>query len=235
MLVCGVFISQTVYSQEDKVEKKVRVKVITVKDGEETTLDTTFSAEDFDDAAFKKEMKEKYGIEMENLEGEEGEGVKVKVDSEKTDEVGVETHKEYKKVVVVKEIETTSEMDKDMIWEEEVEASDPSDKPRKIYIISEDGEKFTIEESGEDDKVIWITDEGEEKLIQKGEDKKVIMVTEEGETHIIKGEGGEKVIIIKTDDDKCDKAKKEKKVKEETIKVIVITDDEDDAPDPDKK
>ncbi|HOW25741.1 MAG TPA: hypothetical protein PK711_08720 [Bacteroidales bacterium] len=232
MLVCGVFIQQTAYSQEVKPEKKIRVKVITVKDGEESTFDTTFNGEDFDNEALKKEMKEKYGIEMEDLEGEVG--VKVKVDSEKADAVGIETGKEAKKVVVIKEVNRDS--DEELIWEEIGKEPDSTDRAEKIYIINKDGEKFTIKEGGDDEKVLRIiTEEGESKVIEEGDGKKVILITEEGETKIIKDKDGEKVIMIKVDDEQCDKSKKDKKVKEEIIKVIVITDDDDDIPEPDKK
>lgn len=223
-------ISQTANSQEEKAEKKLHIKVITVEDGEESTFDTTFNAQDFDNEAFKKEMKEKYGIEMGDLEEEEG--VEVKVDSEKADALGIESRKETKKVVVIKEVGKDS--DEDLIWEEKAQESEGAEKTKKVYIVSEDGEKFTIEESGEEEKVIRImTEDGEQKIIQEGDDKKVILITEEGETKVLKGEGGEKVIIIKSGSDQCEKSKKDKKAKEKTIKVIVVT-DEDEEQEPEK-
>jgi hypothetical protein len=233
LLIGNFIIAQVAYSQEKDTEKKVHIKVITVKDGEESTFDTIFHGEDFDNEAFKKEMKEKYGIEVEDLEGEAG--VKVKVHSEKANAVGVETGKEAKKVIVVREVNRDS--DEDLVWEEIRKELDSANRAEKIYIINKEGEKFIIKEGGEDDNVLRIiTEEGESKVIKEGDGRKVILITEEGETKIIKDEDGEKVIMIKVDDEQCDKSKKDKKVKEETIKVIVITEDDDEeAPVPEKK
>lgn len=232
LLISTFLMAQTAFAQEKETGKKVRVKVITVKDGEETIFDTTFKAEDFDKEPFRKEMKEKYGIELEELEAEEG--VKVRVDSGKADAVGVETKTETKNIVVVKEISADS--DEDMIWEEKAGEPDSAEMMEKVYIINSDGETFTISEGGEKDKVIRIvTEEGEQKVIKEVDGKKVILITEEGEMKVIKDEGGEKVIMIKVDEDKCDKTKKDKKLTEETIKVIVITDDEDKKTQPEKK
>ena len=223
LFLSTILITQAGYSQEKDSAKKIRIKVITVKDGEETKFDTTFNAEDFDKEAFQAEMKEKYGIEMEELIGEEG--VKVRADSEKADAVGVETKTETEKVVVIKEISAGS--DEDLIWEEIGEKPEGSVKTKKVYVVTDDGEKFTIMESGDQEKVIHIvTEDGEQEIIKEGDDKKVIHITKEGETKVLKGEEGEKIIIMKSGDDKCDRSKKDKKVVEETIKVIVIKEKE---------
>lgn len=226
-LAAGLFISQAAYSQEEKKEeKKIHIKIITLKDGKEVKIDTTFIGEDFDDEAFRNELKEKYGIEVEDLEFSEG--VKVKLDRDKTGAVGVALQDEAKKVIIIKEMDKGDEKDLEFIWDAEMEGNDTTDRVKMMYFITEDGDKFTIKEGAGDEKVIYITtDEGGKKVIKEGDSRKMIWVTEEGETKVIKGEGTEKVIILKTGED-CGKDKKARKVKEETIRVIVITDDEDD-------